>query len=432
MVPRFCPPTAPFPLLPNLRSLDRTIESHLHCHDSALPSSRTLEVRVWDLSRLLSPSLRTLEVNVWDFHIPPNPRYQYRLSLPIDEIRSSLRYFAEVEDPDRSDTDNLFSAVKRSLKELQNLDTITWKDLGSEAILSLAQLPALRHATFDVPVDFATYIELRSPTAKHPFSRLDELEITHQTDASVATFLYYFDFHSLKNICITSSCPSASMGTQAFNDALTSSLSCETIREISIFDQSSASTSNPAGFHPIGINELRPLLRLDGLKYMSLGVQHPIVLDDAMLLALAEAWPHLVTLHLNQYRCWHAGSHVTPPAFITLLERCPDLEEPSIPLDLSTVDSEAAGFDTTLSPIKASAQDGKGARAELTELWLGPYTITHPHAVARFLDAVLPESARTHMLSSRSEEVAACDRSFRQTIEYRLQMRKEKREQCGQ
>ncbi|KAH7903035.1 hypothetical protein BJ138DRAFT_1184600, partial [Hygrophoropsis aurantiaca] len=213
----FFSPAAPSPLLPNLESLTWSIQS---------------DFELLTLSRLLSPSLRALKVKWVYLSAPPRPKYQCEQSLPADEIRSSLRYFTEVEDPDRSDADNVLHAIKRSLKDLHNLDRITWKALGSEGILTLAQLPALRHATFDIPGDFAAYIDSRSP--KHPFSRLCELDITHETDAPMTAFLNYFDFHSLEEIYITSSRPSVATGTRAFYAALAASLSRESIRKIGI------------------------------------------------------------------------------------------------------------------------------------------------------------------------------------------------------
>ncbi|KAH7906264.1 hypothetical protein BJ138DRAFT_1163021 [Hygrophoropsis aurantiaca] len=51
--------SAPFPLVPNLRSLDRTIESHLHCHDSALP----LQER-WKSECGISTFLHTQDTNI--------------------------------------------------------------------------------------------------------------------------------------------------------------------------------------------------------------------------------------------------------------------------------------------------------------------------------------------------------------------------------
>ncbi|KAH7903337.1 hypothetical protein BJ138DRAFT_1168266 [Hygrophoropsis aurantiaca] len=353
--------SAPIPLLPNLKSLTWIIWSDLE---------------LLTVSRLLSPSLTTLEIELT--RSPGSARQQF---LPMHEIRSSLRHLAEVEDPAKNDADNVLSAIKRSLHELQNLSTIIWNELGSEGILWLVRLPALRHVTFDIPVDFAEYIELYG------------LEITHESGASVTTFLNYFDFQLLQNICIVSPQPSAATGTQAFYTALASSLSRESIRNISIFDEYCTATSDPAGFNPIGIHELRPLLRFDGLQNMTLGFQRSILLDDATR--------------------WHSSSCITPPAFITLLERCPKLKWVTLPLDFSTVGSQDVDFDP-LSIDALRIQDRKGARAELTDLWLGPSGIPHPHAAARFLDALLPITARITM-DSGWEEVL--EQSFYQTIQ---------------
>ncbi|KAH7904002.1 hypothetical protein BJ138DRAFT_45042 [Hygrophoropsis aurantiaca] len=214
---------------------------------------------------------------------------------------------------------------------------------------------------------------------------------------------------------------SAPTGTQKFYVALASSLSRESIREIAITDESRASASDLAASYPLGIHELRPLLRFDGLQYLNLSVQRSIVFDDAMLLALADAWPHILVLNLNNYGHRHSSSGVTPLAFITLLARCPKLKQLRIiPLDFSTIDSQTADFDP-LSIDALRIQGRKGALAELTELWLDSYRIVYPDAVAKFLSAVLPNLAGIYMFNSKSGmpashgDAVACRQSFYKT-----------------
>ncbi|KAH7903736.1 hypothetical protein BJ138DRAFT_1107423, partial [Hygrophoropsis aurantiaca] len=171
--------------------------------------------------------------------------------------------------------------------------------------------------------------------------------------------------------------------------------------------------------------ELRPLLQFDGLHSLDLSADHPFLLDDASLLAMADAWPRLVSLDLGRY----SGAGVTPPAFITLLERCPELKRLTIPLDFSAVDVH--DFDPL--PIGALRTHGALAGlAGLAGLELGPYRIAHAHAVAGFLNAVIPDRANITMLSSDFDEERTCRQSFRQTIKYLYQMRGEKKEQHGQ
>ncbi|KAH7905732.1 hypothetical protein BJ138DRAFT_1164222 [Hygrophoropsis aurantiaca] len=376
----FCSLSAPIPLLPNLTVLDWSLHSN---------------VGILALLHLVSPCLTSLTASM-----PPNLRlsseFQSATPISIDQIRPSLKHFAV--DGDNCYSVNLLNGVAR------------------ETIMLLAQLPTLRHATFNIPADFATYIEALpspSPTQKQQFSKLRRLYITHENLASMAAFLNCFDFHLVEEIGLSPENPSSSltMGTQEFFTALASSLSPSSIRNMAIYDQFRASPRVLAARHPLGIHELRPLLQFRRLQALFLTIPYLIVFDDALLLEMADAWPHLTTLCLNRRGLWSSGSRITPLTFIELLERCPELEALSIPLDFSAID--CVDFD----PLGIGAlrnQDRK--RAKLKELCLGPYMVIHPQAIARFLAAVLPDASDIHMLASKSgkPDAPACRQSMLQ------------------
>ncbi|KAH7902902.1 hypothetical protein BJ138DRAFT_253959 [Hygrophoropsis aurantiaca] len=89
-----------------------------------------------------------------------------------------------------------------------------------------------------------------------------------------------------------------------------------------------------------------PLLQFQELQNLDLIFAESIVVDDTTLLAMADAWPNISALTLNEglsLRPQFAGSHVTPSAFITFLERCPNLTNLTIPFDFSVIDH--ANFD---------------------------------------------------------------------------------------
>ncbi|KAH7905113.1 hypothetical protein BJ138DRAFT_1018166 [Hygrophoropsis aurantiaca] len=256
----------------------------------------------------------------------------------------------------------------------------------------------------------------------------------------MTAFFHYCDFHSIETIAL--SCPGwlspfpgqleISAGVQEFFAALASSCSHNSIRDICIrwgepdYDR----LTHIVGFQPLGLDEFRPLLQLHKLQKLKLFIPRPMILEDATLLAMADAWPHISTLLLTESGWyngpWHSSSYITPLTILSVLERCPKLERLTVRIDFSAIDY--ADFDP-LSIDVLRIQDCKGALAKLTWLDLGPYIFAHPRAIARFLSAVLPDSARICMLfSAFGDEQAPHDASFRQTIKYMRQMQREKGE----
>ncbi|KAH7903316.1 hypothetical protein BJ138DRAFT_1168306 [Hygrophoropsis aurantiaca] len=159
-------------------------------------------------------------------------------------------------------------------------------------------------------------------------------------------FLNYFTF-DLEEIHI--SFESEPQSTQSLAgyllEALASSLS-RNANYISVRDRYLYSHYSRQRVQLVGIQEFRPLLQFQELQNLDLIFAESIVVDDATLLAIADAWPNISALTLNEdlsLRPQFAGSHVTPSAFITFLERCPNLTNLTIPFDFSVIDH--ANFD---------------------------------------------------------------------------------------
>ncbi|KAH7903984.1 hypothetical protein BJ138DRAFT_1167282 [Hygrophoropsis aurantiaca] len=393
-----CSPSAPIPLLPNVTSLVWAIASN---------------VDIVALSRLIPPHSTSLRV-----HSPPDsrwPKFQPVLPIAVDQIRLSIKHFAV--DGDKSCPKSLLDGMKRSLRELQSLETLWWNDLGSETIVSLTQLPALRQVRFEFPSDFAQYVEALPPRSQIPklaFSKLCgfDIVVTGGNLASVTAFLNYFDFSMMEKIHVSAPHPSQSMEIQEIFATLASSQSCDTIRDISIMDRFHAFRSPLTVLHPLGMHELRPLLQFSRLQRLRLSVECPIALEDAMLIAMATAWPHLSLLYFNYDGPWHPGSHITPLAFVKLLECCPKLERLGILMDFSAVDYD--DFDPwSIEDIRT--QNRKGSSFSMLEL--KAYRIVHPHAVALFFAAVLPNWVFLSMADcdSGEQDPEAVEQSFYET-----------------
>ncbi|KAH7903961.1 hypothetical protein BJ138DRAFT_1119880 [Hygrophoropsis aurantiaca] len=404
----FCSPSAPFPLLPNLKSLKWSIVSN---------------AGILTLFHLISPNLTSLKVSM----IPGaqlTPRFQSAISVPLDQIHPSLKQYAT--DGGQIYPQSLLEGLQLSVCQLQNLDTISWYNISNEAIVSLMQLPKLTRAKFETPEDFPSYIDTlqsQSPSQNHTFSGVRRLEVMYDGSLAPATaLLKYFDFHLLENIHLSCHYPTQSTGMLEFLTALASS-SSHPILEI-IVDHRSRAFIPVSIRDPIGIHELRPLLQFGKLQRLVLEVQWSFVLNDATLLEMAGAWPHISTLYFNKNGHWDSGSQVTASAFLSLRERCPKLNKTSLPIDFSSVDSP--DFDHL--SINVSRDERRTASSG--QFWFGPYRIVHPRAIACYLAAILPKAASISMLSvgwdnrDRQEYVE----SFKQTQEIYYNMRKVRRE----
>ncbi|KAH7914045.1 hypothetical protein BJ138DRAFT_1177552 [Hygrophoropsis aurantiaca] len=369
-----CSPSesAPTRLLRNLVSLKWEIKS---------------DARFRCLQQLLSPSLISLEL-FFTFDYQPSQELESPSQISF-EICPSLKYLTVSDDyclPPHA-----LEGLRRSISQLQNLHVISWNCLGSEAILSLAQLPTLTSAAFEIPSDFSTYVAAlpsRSLMLEPPFSRVRELGVTYRNLASVPAFWNYFNVGSEKiRLLSLGRNPSQPTAVRDLMSALGSSCSRDALGDLAVYNYS----QDLREAHPLGIRELRPLLKFHRIRSLLLELRDClIVIDDATLLEMVDAWPNISTLFLNKYGLWEPASHATPSGLIGLLERCTKLKRLSLPVDFSTIDS--ADFD--LSTFSHSRDVG----AQLEGFDLGPFNIEHPPAIAQFLAHIVPNCVKVSMM----------------------------------
>ncbi|KAH7907182.1 hypothetical protein BJ138DRAFT_531093 [Hygrophoropsis aurantiaca] len=356
-----CSPSAPARLLPNLKSLVWPVES---------------DAQFLLLPRLLSPSLISLSLRPSNLYHPPQaPASASQISF---EICPSLQYLDVKGD--------LFSplseGLKRSINQLQNLDTISWDELRSEAILSLARLPRLKYATFKIPPDFTFFVTAlpSNPSILEPaFPMMCLLEISSGSLTCVTAFLNYFKTGSkIMELSFRGRGPSQAATIRELVAALGSSASRDALHNLTVCDKVS---SDPTGFRPLGIRDLAPLLKFHRLQRLNLDLQCPIIIIDATLLEMADSWPDITSL---------PSSHATPSGLLALLETCANLRNLSLPVDFSAIDS--ADFD----PLEL--RHSTDLNIHIWELSLGPFNINHPLAVAGFLALVVPSCYEIKML----------------------------------
>ncbi|KAH7906622.1 hypothetical protein BJ138DRAFT_1162238 [Hygrophoropsis aurantiaca] len=358
-----CSPSAPTPLLPNLTSLAWRQDSDVH---------------LLLLARLFSPAILTsLHLLV---ELESAPPFSF-------ENCPSLKYLHVTGDQHFTSQPDVLERLKWSVNRLQSLETIIWPALGSETILSLSRLPVLKDATFNLPSDFSTYtatLPPRPPLQKLPFSRLRTLTITDHGLTPVAAFLRYFNvLVHLETLNITStSCPSLAT-IQGLITALGSSSLCDTLRNLAVCHRSPRDSC-------VGGYKIDPLLRFHRLESLVLDIRCSFIsINDATLGAIPDAWPNISTLFLNKDGPWWPSSaFTTPSGLIRLLEACPRLEQLNLSVNLSSVDRDDSN---PLSPGGYTLDSHlTGGPARLRKLVLGPFMVTHPRGVARFLASILP------------------------------------------
>ncbi|KAH7911709.1 hypothetical protein BJ138DRAFT_885301 [Hygrophoropsis aurantiaca] len=351
-----CSPSAPTPLLPNLKSLWWHVGSNAH---------------FLILPRLFSPALISLHLRFFsDRRQSQTPESPSQISF---ENCPSLKHLV-VRDDLRQTPANVSDGLKQSVSRLQSLETIIWDTLESATIMSLARLPALIGATFNLHSNFSTYIQTlpsRSPMLQPAFSRVRTLDITGYNLASVTAFVDYFDV-CLENLKLVVKSPAESLSSvtmfQRLSTALGSSSSRDTLRNLTIRHQH---TDGLHDLHPLpGTCEIGPLLQFHRLESLILDLRCPFIFNDATLLAISDTWPNISTLLINRDGPWLSSAYTTPSGLIKLLERCPKLENLSLPVDFSSIDCECLDFaaHTTL--------DADSVLARLRNLDLGPFSIT--------------------------------------------------------
>ncbi|KAH7903462.1 hypothetical protein BJ138DRAFT_1074085 [Hygrophoropsis aurantiaca] len=368
-----CAPSAPIPLLPNLASLEWGVysDTHLSALHRLAPSSLTS----------LSLSFTSDNARLSEFFNLDSP-----IQFPFSQVFPSLKVLVADIAYDFFPP-SLLQGLQPSINRLQSLVAINWNVLQSETIMSLSQLPRLKKATFDIPSNFSGYLitlPSRSPR-ELAFSKVRTLSIGYDDPAAVLSFLNHFIFEldTLHVSCRSSNaCP--------IPDVLASlSPSLHSIRSFEITEVDHDDTvEHWAGGLPLTKHMLGPLLHSKELQELSITIQCSIILNDADLLEMADAWPNITTLRFDGHP--EPISQVTPYALVALLDRCPKLETLTIQVDFSAIDH--ADFDPS-SFVDLVGSHHTRNRRDLRHLHFGSYIIACPDAIAKFLACFTPDQA---------------------------------------
>ncbi|KAJ7172789.1 hypothetical protein C8R43DRAFT_1208810 [Mycena crocata] len=226
---------------------------------------------------------------------------------------------------------------------------------------------------------------------RHPFSRLQRLEILPEAEIHPAT-LFFGASRSIPLASITMhfSTPLTAFATSDFYSALAAgcphgslvylNLTTTTFEDPLALDCSIPSTT------------LRTLFCFTNLTYVRIVASVGFDLEDGAVSDLALAWPHVEYLELTSCSC-PVRSRVTLLALRSLAQYCPRLKHLDIVFDASAVPTT----------------DNEACQMSLTTLHASLCSITASLPVAHFLSAIFPNLASISTDVSDYDEVSLQD-----------------------
>ncbi|PFH47527.1 hypothetical protein AMATHDRAFT_67573 [Amanita thiersii Skay4041] len=146
----------------------------------------------------------------------------------------------------------------------------------------------------------------------------------------------------------------------------------------------------------ITFQTLKPLLNCPNLNSFELVHDNPILITQAEVEVLAEAWPNLETLILNNEPVFINCSTLTLEALIPFAKHCPRLRHLGLFINASTLGHEYCSTPTSsVSPSKRArvGYDGPAFKS-LKKLSMGVSPISDEKGVALFLSTLCPVDCR--------------------------------------
>ncbi|KAF8441748.1 hypothetical protein L210DRAFT_441623, partial [Boletus edulis BED1] len=210
--------------------------------------------------------------------------------------------------------------VSNCICQWQNLRTVDCPEisLDTDALAHLSHMPALTQLTFKLMVTFPDRI---SPLL------FPNLHILTLHSASMSLMLHLLSRTRLPLVHFT-----AFSGTCLSSQELFSILAAiQTFNpDPNIIENLSlCQTCFPINFVPLEVPllrfaDLRPCMAFSNLRYLYFDHWWNVNMTDSDLLALASAWPNLVSFMINAIHGWSTldGSGITPNGLLQLLQTC--------------------------------------------------------------------------------------------------------------
>ncbi|OJA11057.1 hypothetical protein AZE42_07175 [Rhizopogon vesiculosus] len=228
-------------------------------------------------------------------------------------------------------TDELFvlSDIVRSCKQLvdlscPSLDFAAWKHLSNAPTLLTVEIDERRilHRPMDAEnLHFA------------PFLNLTTLTFHVETCGNVVTVLRHSQFPSLKEFKIYINVLPWAEAEQLFC-ALSLRKACDALERIEI-------SSYDSGLSPKPLTVVRRFLCFQQLRILRLAVNHPIYLDNDLLLEAMLSWPHIHSLELEDPPFRAHPPTVTFRGLFAALRLSPQLRGLLVSMDAVNIDIDS-------------------------------------------------------------------------------------------
>ncbi|KAJ7161789.1 hypothetical protein C8R43DRAFT_1174497 [Mycena crocata] len=252
--------------------------------------------------------------------------------------------------------------------------------LDQAAFEHLAGLPTLEWLEiFDLEI--APLIHSLALTGISPFARLTNLNLSSSSAQSVNNIVKTLFDSPLSEIQLT--VPSGVAFFSALSETLDVSAAVVSLRRLDLTCSDTNREDQTAGTFPsqylLKTDALRRFLIFANMRQVALGVVGGFELDDALVLEMARAWPHLESLSFTPECPLRIARRVTLAGLRSLAQYCPNLD---------TLKME---FDTQLIPPPEPPSGRIPIASTFGHLLTGHSPILDSSAVAEFLFDIFPK-----------------------------------------
>ncbi|EIW85507.1 hypothetical protein CONPUDRAFT_135225 [Coniophora puteana RWD-64-598 SS2] len=295
-------PLAPEPLFPRLRSLK-------WCN---------FWTKGFDFVKvILGPSITSLVIRP-----PSSEKHNVDILAMLSTACPCIKTFewkhSNHSEPSMEEVD-VVSRLVCSWHELE--EVICWA-LNSTAIQHLASLPSLRKLSFRP--HGISFPVLSSPT--FPFVKvLDIASPYHQSLSVVAAFIG--QCRSSPTSLIARGDKATTISMQELLTALLEQLDKSRLSDLHIQETDSETEI------PLKLSSFKLAFQFCSLSTVRIDSGRAVELDDEALLEMADAWPNIITLEINDRRGWKPQSDVSLYGLRAMLQRLPVLQKLSIAVD---------------------------------------------------------------------------------------------------
>jgi hypothetical protein len=237
--------------------------------------------------------------------------------LPIATHLHSLRFSSDI----RTDYQSPLNAMRLLLPSLRASDSLVELAVPSDfdlvTLQHFAMTRSLVQLEFAVPSAIIHQFLSATSLSTHIFENLEQLEVETDNLGALQSLLELDGFGSLQGLCIHHNDPSIPYD---LCHLFTSLLRNDRITQIEEVVVDNVDPTGPPTHRLSGSYSLFPLCQLPNLTTVHVDMHGSISLDDTILNAMVDAWPHLKRLQLYDWSdpTLPVSSFITPDGMLSL------------------------------------------------------------------------------------------------------------------